>query len=39
MGADADTFATSQLDRAPTKSIYRNSEHGSYIDLPVIPEK
>jgi putative CocE/NonD family hydrolase len=37
MGADADTFATPQLDPAPTVSIYRNAEHSSYIDLPIIP--
>lgn len=37
MGADADTFATPQLDPAPTVSIYRNTEYNSYIDLPVIP--
>ena len=37
MGADADTFATPQLDPAPTVSIYCNAEHSSYIDLPVIP--
>jgi putative CocE/NonD family hydrolase len=39
MGADVDTFATPQLDPAPTISIYRNAEHSSYIDLPVIPEE
>jgi putative CocE/NonD family hydrolase len=37
MGADADTFATPQLDPAPTVSIYCNAQHSSYIDLPVIP--
>jgi putative CocE/NonD family hydrolase len=37
MGADADTFATPQFDPAPTISIYHNAEHGSYIDLPIIP--
>jgi uncharacterized protein len=37
MGADADTFATPQLDPAPTVSVYRNAEYSSYIDLPIIP--
>jgi uncharacterized protein len=37
MGADADTFATPQLDPAPTVSIYHNAEYSSYIDLPIIP--
>jgi putative CocE/NonD family hydrolase len=37
MGADADTFATPQLDPAPTVSIYRNAEYGSYIELPIVP--
>lgn len=36
MGADADTFATPQLDPAPTVSIYRNTQYSSYIDLPII---
>jgi putative CocE/NonD family hydrolase len=37
MGADADTFATPQLDPAPTVSIYLSASHASYIDLPIIP--
>jgi uncharacterized protein len=37
MGADADTFATPQLDPAPMVSIYHSAEYSSYIDLPIIP--
>ena len=37
MGAEANNFATPQLDPAPTVTIYRNAEHSSYIDLPIIP--
>jgi uncharacterized protein len=37
VGADIDNYATPVLDPAPTVSIYRDAEHASYIELPVIP--
>ena len=36
-GADADTFETPQLDPPPTVTIYRGTEHASFIELPIIP--
>jgi len=36
-GADADTFETPQLDPPPTITIYRDADHASYVELPVIP--
>lgn len=36
-GADADTFETPHLTPPPVISLYRDAEHASYIDLPVIP--
>jgi putative CocE/NonD family hydrolase len=36
-GADADTYETPQLDPAPTVSVYRSPEYGSFIELPIIP--
>jgi hypothetical protein len=36
-GADIDNFLTPVLDPAPTISVYRDAEHASYIELPVIP--
>jgi putative CocE/NonD family hydrolase len=36
-GADADTFETPQLDPPPTISVYRNIDHASFVELPIIP--
>jgi putative CocE/NonD family hydrolase len=37
-GADADTFETPQLDPPPTITLYRDANHASYVELPVIPQ-
>jgi putative CocE/NonD family hydrolase len=36
-GADKDNLSTPVLDPPPTVSVYRDAEHASYIELPVIP--
>jgi uncharacterized protein len=36
-GADIDNFATPVLVPPPTVGVYRDAEHASYIELPVIP--
>jgi uncharacterized protein len=36
-GADIDNYSTPVLDPPPTVSVYRDAEHASYIELPVIP--
>ncbi len=36
-GAFQSTYAVTPLDPAPTLSIYRDSTHASYLELPVIP--
>jgi putative CocE/NonD family hydrolase len=36
-GADADTYLTPVLDPPPTVSIYRSTDHASYVVLPLIP--
>jgi putative CocE/NonD family hydrolase len=36
-GADKDTALTPQLDPPPTVQIYREADHASYIELPIIP--
>jgi len=36
-GADKDTALTPQLDPPPTVQIYRDADHASYIELPIIP--
>ena len=35
-GADKDTALTPQLDPPPTVQIYREADHASYIELPII---
>jgi hypothetical protein len=36
-GGDKDTALTPQLDPPPTVQIYREADHASYIELPIIP--
>jgi hypothetical protein len=35
--ADKDTALTPQLDPPPTVTLYRDSDHASYLELPIIP--
>ena len=35
--ADEGNLSTPVLDPAPTVNVYRDAEHASYIELPVIP--
>ena len=36
-GADKDNGLTPQLDPPPTITLYRDSDHASYLELPIIP--
>ena len=35
--ADKDNYLTPQLDPPPTVQLYREADHASYIELPIIP--